>query len=96
MDSDSRENIVALHNVFSGDTYLYRNFMELYRTLWINTGSRCLEGYLRPNGSLSLKNANNILIDADLKTKLIDFSSMLRLSEGRRNSEHEWIYLLPM
>ncbi|KAI0084308.1 hypothetical protein BDY19DRAFT_997799 [Irpex rosettiformis] len=40
---------------------------------------------------------SNILIDADVKIKLVNFKfgSMLRLPEGRRNSEPKWISLLP-
>ncbi|KAI0084320.1 hypothetical protein BDY19DRAFT_997809 [Irpex rosettiformis] len=65
----------------------------------VSCDSLCLENYLRTNGGLSLEDVNkpsSTLIDAVLKIKLTDFGSVLRLPEGRRNSEPERIYLLPM
>ncbi|KAI0092392.1 kinase-like domain-containing protein [Irpex rosettiformis] len=117
MDLAQHENIIALLDVFSDETYLYV-VQELHGTLsypqdpynmrkWPN-GSRCLESYLRTHGPMPLEDAKyvfyqlvdaverlhskgiahcdikpeNILIDANLKIKLIDFGNVSRLPEG--------------
>ncbi|KAI0084311.1 kinase-like domain-containing protein [Irpex rosettiformis] len=132
MDLVRHENIIALLDVFSDETYLYV-VQELHGTLsyppgaynmrkWPN-GSRCLESYIRANGPMPLEDAkyvfyqlvdaverlhskgvahcdikpDNILIDANLKIKLIDFGNVFRLpedcipGEGRLfNDDPEW------